>query len=267
MNIDWQRAAASGRSQWRCACPVCQKSARDDAVSVDCVNLRAMCHRCESVFFPDDQNIKPVPACDDSERIERSRWLVEKTLNESRPIRRDDAVYRYLTCRLGCELDHLPAVKCHSGLRLYADDCFTVHPAMVVPFIAPTGEVVGVHRTWITPQGRVKRWKGINGITAGSALRLFKATDTLSVTEGIETALAVHKVNCEPVWALGSSAMLTKFVPPPGVKRLTICGDNDEVGAAAAWRLYNRLKEQLDCSVAIPEKQNADWLDSLRGEQ
>ena len=38
---------------------------------------------------------------------------------------------------------------------------------------------------------------GVNG----AAIRLFPATDELAVTEGIETALAVHLSTGKPAWA------------------------------------------------------------------
>jgi putative DNA primase/helicase len=261
--IDWQAAKASGRAQWRTACPVCDKGSRDIAVSVDTVGLQAICHRCESTFFPDGEKIERREIIDTSEK---DRWVVEQTLCGATPISRGDAVYQYLAGRLGCELDYLPAVHFHPALRLYEDGGYTVHPAMVVPFIGPTGDITGIHRTWLTPGGHVRRWKGIGNALKGSALRLYTPTEVLAIAEGIETALAVKQITADPVWAVGSASMLKAFVPPPGVKRLLIAGDNDtnRTGQKAAWALYHLMKKSFDCTVLLPGKAGTDWLDEWR---
>ncbi len=261
--IDWSYALSTGRAKLRMACPVCDRGPRDTAVSVDLVGLRAKCHRCESTFFPDGEKIERREVIDTSEK---DKWLVDKTLDESRPISRGDKVYQYLEARLGCALDHLPAVYSHPGLRLYNGGEYTVHPAMVVPFIGRYGDVTGLHRTWLTPDGRVRRWKGIGSNLSGSALRLYKPTETLAIAEGIETAIAVHQITADPVWACGSNTMLEKFVPPKGIKRLLIAGDNDISGAGqkSAWKLYHLMKKTHDCTVLLPPQSDTDWLDEWR---
>ncbi|MEP5568421.1 MAG: toprim domain-containing protein [Halioglobus sp.] len=266
MNIDWPAQVSKGRGQTRTDCPICDRGPRDDAVSVDCVNLRAKCHRCESTFFPDGEKVqRRVSVVDTSEK---DRWLVEKTLAESNPIQYGDDSCRYLQSRLGTLLDVLPNAYTHSNLRLYEDGEYTVHPAMVVPFISVTGEVVGIHRTWFTPEGHVRRWKGIKGVS-GAAMRLFPANETLCIAEGIETALAVRQINNDPVWATGSNTMLEKFEVPGHVTHLMIAGDNDESGAGqrSAWKLYHKYKNKLNVAVCIPEKTGTDWLDYFQDEQ
>jgi phage/plasmid primase-like uncharacterized protein len=59
--------------------------------------------------------------------------------------------------------------------------------------------------------------------------------------------------------------MLKSFEPPPDVKTLLIAADNDAngTGQRAAWSLYHRLKRNYKCSVMIPDRENADWLDML----
>ena len=99
-------------------------------------------------------------------------------------------------------------------------------------------------------------------------MRLYPATDTLIVAEGIETALALYIASNEPVWACTSAAMMASFEPPAGIKLLLIGADNDKngTGQKAANRLYQRLKKKIACSVLIPKSVDTDWLDELRKE-
>ena len=78
----------------------------------------------------------------------------------------------------------------------------------------------------------------------GSAVRMFKASDTISVAEGIETALAYYQDTGIPSWSCDCASNLERFVPPEGVKNVVIIADDDEsfTGYASAFVLAKRLK-------------------------
>jgi putative DNA primase/helicase len=92
----------------------------------------------------------------------------------------------------------------------------------------------------------------------------------LAITEGIETGLAVHQMHAVPVWATLSSGGISAFVPPAGLKRLAIFGDNDSNfdGQASAYALAKRISREspdIGLEVHIPPDADTDWLDVLNG--
>ena len=67
------------------------------------------------------------------------------------------------------------------------------------------------------------------------------------IAEGIETAIAAHELFGLPTWATISATIMESFVPPAGVRRLTIFADHDTnfAGQKAAFTLAHRLHRDL----------------------
>ena len=85
----------------------------------------------------------------------------------------------------------------------------------------------------------------------GYLIRLSPDDDVLGglhIAEGIETALTGMSKGLRPMWAVGSTSMMTKFPVLPGIEALTIVADNDDNGAgeraceacAARWHAAGR---------------------------
>lgn len=101
----------------------------------------------------------------------------------------------------------------------------------------------------------------------GGAIRLWPATDTLGVAEGIETAHSAADMDAIPVWAVVSAGNMEKFVWPSNVKHLVIYADNDAsfTGQKAAYTLAFRAKRAgLIVTVKIPPEPGTDWNDVAR---
>jgi len=141
----------------------------------------------------------------------------------------------------------------YSNKGLWEAETRKKYPAMVAKIQAPNGEVIALQRTYLEgnrkapiPSAR-KITKPITTIK-GAAIRLWNLTtedDSLAITEGVETAIAVKgywKLNA-PVWAVLSAVGLRHFNPPGSIKKLAIFCDNDMnfVGQAAAYDLASRL--------------------------
>jgi putative DNA primase/helicase len=137
----------------------------------------------------------------------------------------------------------------------------------------PDGHAVTLHRTYLkdgqkaTPHDAKKVLSaGING----AAIRLFEAGEELAITEGIETAIAVHLATAKPVWAGLSAGNLL----PETVRRVCIYADNDADadfdGQAFAFALARRLKKEEHRSgpravqVFVPRQSGMDWADVWR---
>jgi putative DNA primase/helicase len=134
--------------------------------------------------------------------------------------------------------------------------------------MAPDGQLVSAHRIYIAVVKPRKKMMPVVGTVTGASVRLFPPGDTLAVSEGIETGLAVHELTGLPVWAALSDNGLSSFVPPASVKTIAIYGDNDAnfVGQQAAYALAKRLfAAGLRVTVHIPEQVDSDWLDVLNG--
>lgn len=84
------------------------------------------------------------------------------------------------------------------------------------------------------------------------------------MAEGIETAISVSKLLGCPVWSALNANGLKSWNPPEGVKRVVICGDNDEnlTGQEAAYVLGHRLsREGFEVEMQIPLETGTDWND------
>ena len=150
-------------------------------------------------------------------------------------------------------------------------------PAMVGIIRNLAGDLVTLHRTYLSSQGfkaavpapKKLMSPALSGAASGCAIQLFKPTKQLAITEGIETALAVHLSTGLPVWAAISTTMLEKVEIPPSVEEVFIMADKDLSGAGerSALKLAKRLTNHHIVRLAIPEQyipsseKSIDWLD------
>lgn len=153
------------------------------------------------------------------------------------------------------------ALAYHPTMRHYVDRAYTEHPAMVARITSETGDLVGLHITHLTHDGKKasidpvkKMFKAVDNMS-GAAVRLTGIYEHIGVAEGIETALAVMRDYKIPCWATTAAPMLEGFKPPEGVKEVTVFGDNDAnyTGHKAAYTLANRLSRTHKVNVTIPD--------------
>lgn len=118
-------------------------------------------------------------------------------------------------------------------------------PAMVAAIRDRGGPLVGVHRTWLRPDGLGKAAlspaKAMLGRALGSAVRLSEAGSPLIIGEGIETTLSV----CDALphacgWAALSTSGLAALDLPTTLGDLVIAADGDPAGRRAAVTLADR---------------------------
>jgi len=158
------------------------------------------------------------------------------------------------------------------------------HPALIAPVENNKG-LTSIHRTYLKHDGTkadVDHSKklyppAVKGGTKGSSIRLFDPKDTLAITEGIETALAVHMATQGPVWAAISATNMPFIEIPSSVRHVDIWADNDfisKAGQKAAKKLADRLISEgittrillPDLKYAAPNAKSVDWLDVLMAE-
>lgn len=210
---------------------------------------------------------------------EKMKALAKRLWEEAKPIVSGDEVDRYLRNR-GLQLCEYPkTLRCHSALGYYEKDAsgrsrkVGEYPAMLACIQKADGHAVTLHRTYLKDGkkafGRQSKKVLAAGIS-GAAVRLFEPGDCLAITEGIETALAIHLGTAQPVWAALSAGNLEKVWVPETVKRISIYADNDATseykGQSSAFTLAGRLKKDRSGSrrrveVFVPKIAGADWAD------
>lgn len=200
------------------------------------------------------------------ERTEESKLVALRAAwAASRPVTKDDPVWRYLNQRIG--IDMVPADIRFNPSMSHTDG--GRHPAMLSIMRYPDGTAASIHRTYLTPDGHKAKVSEPKKFMQGkplqtSAVRLGAISPRLGIAEGIETALAAARRFGLPVWAATNATLLEAWVPPKGVTSVLIAGDNDAscTGQAAAYSLARRLaREGYAIEVQIPSTAGKDWAD------
>ena len=129
----------------------------------------------------------------------------------------------------------------------------------------PTG---GIHRTFLLDDGSAKAPPGkkMLGPIAGGSVRLFPMTPErhLGIAEGIETALAAHRIFGIPVWAGLSADGVRRWQWPEGVTHVTIFADAGDAGRQAAATLADRLNDAGIANRIVHPLHGDDFNDDLR---
>ncbi len=133
---------------------------------------------------------------------------------------------------------------------------------------------IGVHATWLQPDGAVKASltppRKTFGPIGGGAVQLgdIRPGEWLIVGEGLETVLSAMMALDLPGWAALSNIGIENLVLPREAAMIIVAGDNDTSGAGqlSADKAARRfLAEGRRVKVWIPPKANTDWNDVLRG--
>lgn len=191
------------------------------------------------------------------------------------PLDHDDLAVRYLRHRLRALPKLLPEVlRFHPGLAYWHDGKrIGTFPAMVAALTSPSGELLALHRTYLSPEGRkatlpvgmpAKKLTAASGPVLGGCIRLSEPTAAglIGVAEGIETAMASSLIGNLPVVAAYSAAALAAWRWPQEVQQIAICGDNGAAGEHATNHLADRATAAgLLVHKFVPTLPDMDWCD------
>jgi DNA primase len=174
-------------------------------------------------------------------------------------------VERYLQGR-GITIPTPPSIRFHPSLKHRPSG--SEFPAMVAALQAPGRTVVGIHRTYLSPDGggkaNVDPPKMALGPCATNAVRLAAATDTLGIAEGIETALSARQLYGDPVWAACGSN-LASVVVPDSVKHVVVYADNGSPGIRAATAAVETFcRRGRNVTLVHPAEGYGDFNDLLQ---
>jgi putative DNA primase/helicase len=148
------------------------------------------------------------------------------------------------------------------------------YPAMVAPIVDVSGEQIGVHKTFLRPDGSGKadlpkeEQRETCGVLRGGAVRLVPHRPGLEllVGEGIETTLAAMQMFGLPGMATVCAPGIKALDLPQDIARIAIAADHDEnmVGQCAALRARERLAgEGRSVRILLPPKVGEDFNDVL----
>ena len=144
-------------------------------------------------------------------------------------------------------------------------------PAMVAQIRGPKGEALGIHRTFLRPDGSGKAdvtpAKMMLGPSASGAVRFGPDAKVMALAEGIETALSVSMASRLTVWAtLSTSGLKGLILPPRPIGEVVIiAADNDPAGLEAAAIVAGALEAAgRAVSIIHPVKVGADFNDVLQ---
>lgn len=112
-----------------------------------------------------------------------------------------------------------------------------LHPALICAITGPSGDLVGIQRTYLTDDGGKAAFEKVKlslGRVRGGAIHLGPPSDTLIVTEGLEDGLTLMQALTRSVWVAAGTSMLPAMMFPKTVREIVIGADGDAPGEAAA---------------------------------
>lgn len=241
-----------------------------------------------SVSGESERNRKIQKINTEKEKFEtqRRKARINQVIQASMALQKSKPAINYLYQRGLGELvergdfpDNLSAV---SSLPYWDGHSKQYFPAIVATITNARLEYINIHRTYLSQEGhkaQVQNPKKLMpsifpGAMRGAAIRLYKVIgDSIALTEGVETALAVRIMYPElPVWATVSAGGLSNVELPDGIRRVYIFSDKDRngTGQKSAEALAKKLRNVGVCvEILLPpppipdHAKGIDWLDVL----
>lgn len=195
------------------------------------------------------------------------RGFAISLFNEAQP-GEGTPVAAYLREARGMPLDVIPpALRFHPSIKHPSGVSL---PAMVALVENVRGEGVGIHRTYLRPDGSgkadIEPAKAMLGPCRGGAVRFSRDRETMAVAEGIESALSFAVSTRIPTLAtLSTSGMKAADLPAlPLASSLVVACDNDPAGIMAGRILAERARDEGRAARVIhPPDAGEDFNDLL----
>jgi len=158
-------------------------------------------------------------------------------------------------------LRHYPAFP----VAVYAPRCSLTRPSLMCRIESPYGDLTAIEVTYLDGNARRDRSlrisrKTVGCVPRGAFVRLDPLQPEIVAAEGVMTALSAGERFSLPAFALLGSRNLRAFVPPTGVRKITIAADRGAEGEESARELRRRLADLgLDVSIALPRQPFDDF--------
>ena len=264
----------SGR-EWRGTCPACGYGSGAFVLSIaKGGKVQGWCACCRNVetirkaLGGELPPVRPMDADKEQETVQRRRDRARALWHGAVPVPGTPG-YLYLQKR------GLPWLATSIALRYRPD---TPHPkgggkhaALIAAVTDFAGDLLAVHRTYITRDGQkadVEPVRATLALLEGGAIRLepFDCDKPLVIGEGIETSASAGRLIGTPAWSAVASANLGHSLRlPPEVRSVVVAADPDDPGERAAVAAALRWRaEGREVRIARPEPGRGDFNDMLQ---
>lgn len=169
-------------------------------------------------------------------------------------------------------------VMCPAWFKVDTGECGPDLPALVCGVTDIADQFIGLQRVFLADGGKrkadMRNPKLSLGRPAGGAIRLGGVAPHVVVVEGPEDGATVQQNILSsfagglrsPVWVACGTSMMPQIRFPPEVRRVTIGGDNNKAGRAAATKAKAAFQDRgLEVRAVYPDDAFGDWNDQLRG--
>ncbi len=216
----------------------------------------------------------PITASARHDAHQRATEAARRLFAISRPIART-VVAAYLRRRGITALHGTESLRFHPRCYYRPDEHSPTEtwPAMIAAVTDLSGNLTGIHRTWLDPDGfsearlgkaPIETPRRAMGDLLGHAVRFGVVGEVLAAGEGIETMLSLRCVlPTMPMVAALSAAHLSAILFPNTLRRLYIARDNDQAGASAVARLVNRA-QSVGIEALVLSPRQGDFNEDLR---
>jgi hypothetical protein len=197
--------------------------------------------------------VRPRNGADSASRLFAASRPLRGTLAES-----------YLRSR-AITVAQFPALRFHPTCYYRRDTTAPLEtwPALIAAVTDLSGNITGVHRTWLARDGSGKAPladpRRAMGNLLGNAVRFGAVQDVLAAGEGIETMLSLKSLMpLMPMVSALSAVHLAALLFPSTLRRLYVAADNDPAGLRAATRLKARARQaEIETHLLVPRRD--DW--------
>ena len=216
----------------------------------------------------------PITASARHDAHQRATEAARRLFAISRPIART-VVAAYLRRRGITALHGTESLRFHPRCYYRPDEHSPTEtwPAMIAAVTDLSGNLTGIHRTWLDPDGfsearlgkaPIETPRRAMGDLLDHAVRFGVVGEVLAAGEGIETMLSLRCVlPTMPMVAALSAAHLSAILFPNTLRRLYIARDNDQAGASAVARLVNRA-QSVGIEALVLSPRQGDFNEDLR---
>lgn len=243
----------------------------------DHVDFRAACEMLANGDLPVVSEAERVQAREEDEAVRLASISIARDVWErSVPLNGRTPADVYLQSRgITIQPRRFRFVRCPAWFKPETGECGPDLPALVCGVSDEDDQFIGLQRVFLADGGKrkaaMKNPKLSLGRPAGGAIRLGGFAENVVVVEGPEDGATVRQTLCaagdrSPVWIACGTSMMPQIKFPPEIRKVTIGGDNNKAGRAAATKAKAAYQDRgLEVRAVYPDDAFGDWNDQLRG--
>lgn len=246
----------------------------DFVMETEGLGFRAACEALANGDLPVVSEEERVKAREEDERIRREAIAEAREIWLSSTPLAGSPAETYLRSRsITIQPDRFRFARTPAWINRETGEVGPNLPALIGLVTDQDDNWIGIQRVFLAPDGKgkapnLKNAKLSLGRPAGGSIRLGpQRGDHVIVVEGPEDGASVSQMRPDqPVFVACGTSMMPQIRFPAGVRRVTIGGDNNKAGRAAAQAAKAAYQDSgLEVRAVYPDPDFGDWNDQLRG--